>query len=1245
MAGAARVAGGGAGGDGVGRGRAGGGGSGGGERRARYAELHCHSAYSFLDGVSLPDELVHRAAELGYEALALTDHNSVSGSMELAQAIASSGASAGLRAIHGAELDLDDGRHLTLLVRDARGWRNLCRLLTVAHAHTRARPGRERGDPAVSMEAVREHSEGLVCLTGCAAHGVHDEPTARRLLEAFGPRNLRVELQRPYARHDRARSRALQALARRLGVRCVASGDVHAHARSRAELQGAFVALRHRTTLDASEPLRRGNHSHVLCAPAAMAARFAEHPEAVRESVRLAEELRFDLQHDLGYRYPGAEDPTAMRRLAELCHTRLHECYGAGAPTRRLRAGEAGDGGGGAALPEAAARLEQELRIIDQLGLAGFFWLHHELLELAREVAAEVRGAESARALLAPGRGRGSSVSSIVCYLTGLSHIDPIDNHLLLGRFLHTGLESLPDIDLDFPRDIRERLIPRVHQRYGNERTALVAAFPTFRARGAIRELGKVLGLPPGEIERAARTAEHQWSAAPGDIDVGSASPRWAWLQRLVAEAHRLPRHLSQHPGGMVISTRPLIDCCPVVPSAMEGRQMVQWDKDSCADAGFLKIDLLGLGMLSAVEECVELIARTRGERVDLSRIPFDDPATFRAVRRADTVGVFQIESRAQMQSLKRTLPESLEDLTIQVAIVRPGPIQGGAINPYIERRRRQRADPSYRPPCPHPSLRPVLESTLGTVIFQDQVMEVAQAFAGFSAREADGLRRAMSRKRSHEAIQAHRQRFVEGARRHVGADTATAQRVWEMVEGFAGFGFPKAHGAAFGLLAYQSTWLRVNYGPEFLCALMNEQPMGFYAPDTLVHEAANRGIPVLGLDVNASGVRCTVEEVPGLPASPGVARAAGGGEPRPGVRLGLGYVKGVRAEEIAELVAERQRGGPFRDLGELAARCGAGRPTLEQLAWSGACDRLVGVLGENTTAHGGVQQAQGVQHEQGVSPARGAPGLDARRRHALWQLGIAAPGRAVGKGGTQLGLALELPATPRLRPLTRWQRLIADYAATGVTVGDQAMAALRPRLAGQMLATSPQLARLPRGAAVNVAGLVIARQRPGTANGTMFLLLEDEWGHINLIVPREVYERHRPLARGEPLLLARGRLERTEVERLHGVEEVPPVVNVVVRELAPLERFLAPAAGERLPDAARIHRLRPAEIAAGAADGVDGAGRAAEDHPAEVGGCAAEDHPAEVGGCAAEDDPAEVGASLRAVAPAVQSFAAGRRR
>src|SRR4029077_5879380 len=450
-----------------------------------YVELHCHSAYSFLDGVSLPEELARRAGELGHMALALTDHNSVSGSMELSQAATGHG----VRAIHGAEIDLVGGRHITLLVRDERGWRNLCRIVTLAHAHTREGVHRrERAEPSVDLREVLDHAEGLICLTGCAERsavggGIHDEPTALRLLDAFGVDGFRGELRRASGRRDRARNRALAALGRRLGVACVATGDVHAHARSRAELQDAFVALRNHATLDASEPLRRGNSSHVMSTPRAMASRFSDHPEAVRETLLLDEQLTFDLNRDLGYRYPGAEDAGAGRRLAELCGACLEDRYGSSA-TRA----------------EAQARLAQELHVIGKLGLAGFFLLHHDMLELAREVAVEVRGRESVRALLAPGRGRGSSVSSLVCYLIGLSHIDPLANRLVLGRFLHEDLCGLPDIDLDFPRDIREVLIPRVHERYGHEHAALVAAFPTFRARGAIRELGKVLGLPAGEI-------------------------------------------------------------------------------------------------------------------------------------------------------------------------------------------------------------------------------------------------------------------------------------------------------------------------------------------------------------------------------------------------------------------------------------------------------------------------------------------------------------------------------------------------------------------------------------------------------------------------------------------------------------------------------------------------------------------------------------------------------------------------
>ena len=1119
---------------------------------APYVELHCHSAFSFLDGASLPDEIIPAALELGYEAVALTDHNTVSGSMEFAV----SARALGLRPIHGAEIDLapgdaPDGRHLTLLVEDAVGWSNLCRILTRAHAHTRGKPG-PPSQASVELADVLEHAEGLVCLSGCALRGVHDEFTLRRLLGAFGPDRLRVELQRPFLRDDRARNRRLQRVAARLGVPCVATGNVHAHARARALLQDALVAVRLHTTLDASEPVRRGNFSHVLASPAAMASRFADHPEAVAETLALAERLRFDLTSDLGYRYPGAEDAAAMRTLTELCRDRLEDRYEDAGTVRA----------------DALARLEQELRIIERLGLPGFFLLHHDMLELAREVALEVRGPGSVRSLLPPGRGRGSSVSSIVCFLTGLSHVDPIANDLLIGRFLNEELTSLPDIDLDFPRDIREKLIPRVHERYGHDRSALVAAFPTYRARGAIRELGKALGLPPGEIERVARGSEG-WDAKEVDRDIASAfglersgvakedgrrgsTGRWAWLARLAAEAHGLPRHLSQHSGGMIVATRPLIDCCPIVPAAMEGRQIVQWDKDSCSDAGFLKIDLLGLGMLSAVERSVEMIARTRGEEVDLSRIPYDDPATYECIQSADTTGVFQIESRAQMQSLFRTRPENLKDITIQVAIVRPGPIQGGAVNPYIKRRQRLRVDPDYQIPYEHPSLEPALRETLGAIIFQDQVIEVAIAFAGFSPGEAEGLRRAMSRKRSDAAIEAYHRRFVAGARRRHGVDEETAERVFSMVRGFSGFGFPKAHGAAFGLLAYQSTWLRVHFGPEFLCSLLNEQPMGFYPPDALVHEAQRRGIEVLAPDVNESAAECEME----------------GGS----VRIGLGYVRGVNGQEVSELAAVREAGGRFRSLADLASRASSSAASLEMLAWSGACDSLV----------------------PGSVPGAAS---GSARRIALWQLGVATPGRRV-PGGVQLALPLDLPAPPELRALTAWESMLADYGTTGLTADAHPIALLRDRLP-QGVVTSRELGTLRHGTRVVVGGLVVARQRPGTANGIVFVLLEDEFGTINLIVPAPIYERHRLIVRTEPLMLAEGKLE--------ALPAAGGAINILVARVQPI------AAPDHLAAEVKDFSMLDEQVRRGLADQRSSGETDAED--------------------------------FRAVAPPVMSFASGRRR
>jgi error-prone DNA polymerase len=1197
-----------------------------------YVELHCHSAFSFLDGASHPVELAGAAAEQGHAALALTDHDGLHGAMEMARALKP----LGVRPITGAELTLDDGSHLTLLCESRTGYTNLCRLITSAHWRTRRwaregwsepgalieaglRPGQDPLDaePHVSLDELERLGDGLVCLSGCARDGpvarriaAGDHPgaaaVARRLLRAFGPDRLRIELQRPYWQGDRRRNRLLDELAERLGVPCVATGNVHAHDRSRVPLQDAMVAVRLGATLDETEPGRRGNSSHVLAPPERMAERFRDHSEAVAETVRLAERLRFDLTEDLGYRYPGSEDPGADGRLAELCRARVEERYAG----RRTRA-------------EAEARLEEELRVIRGLGLSGFFLLHRDMLELAREVAAEVRGPESARRLLPPGRGRGSSVSSIVCYLTGLSHVDPIEKELLLGRFLNEELTALPDIDLDFPRDIRDVLIPRVHDRYGRDRCALVSAFATFQVRSAVRDFAKALGLPPGEIERLARAVDPWKDRNDISDDVPRArNPRWEALVKLARDAWGLPRHATQHPGGMVISTQPLIDLCPVQPASMEGRQIVQWDKDSCADAGFLKIDLLGLGMLSAVERCVDEIARVRGERIDLSRIPYDDQEVYAQIQEAETMGVFQIESRAQMQMLKRTRPESLDDLTVQVALVRPGPILGGAVHPYIERRKRLREDPSYEVPYDHPSLEPVLRDTLGAIVFQDQVLEVAMAFAGFAAGEAEGLRRAMSRRRSEAAIRAYEEKFIVGARAN-GASPEVAERVWSQIVGFSGFGFPKAHSAAFGLLAYQSTWLRVHYGPEFLCSLLNEQPMGFYPPDSLVHESQRRGLAVLPPSVLASRAECVVEGAAGL-----------------AVRMGLGYVNGVRTEEIRALVEERDRAGPYRSVGDIAGRSGASAETLARLAWAGACDELVApeaaaaeprplapagaaptgaapLAGVAPTARPGSLSAvpsppadppPPTARPGSLSAAPGAiaarPGLvetgsaaappwdfsASARRRALWLLGVAVPGTPVGpsgrgKGfGTQLALPLEPHEGPELRALTAWERMLADYGSTGVTLREHPMELMRPGLDPDLV-SSRDLERSQHGRRVRVAGLVVARQRPSTAKGITFMLLEDEFGTLNLIVPVAVHDRCRLAVRAEPLIWAEGRLERRDgtinvlVDRVERLER-PDVPQAQVRHIEPRriwsndDRGRFP--GEEDADAADLRAVAP---------------------------------------------------------------------
>lgn len=1051
-------------------------------------ELHCHSAYSFGDGASAPDELAHTAAKLGYRFLALTDHDNLCGAMEFAHACKAMG----VKPISGCELTVAsaDGAigHLTLLVESAEGWSNLCRAVTEAHDGTDPAVG-----PVIELDRLGDLAEGLICLSGCARNGLLCESwhadggsagrtRAHQLREAFGPDRLRVEIQRPFHRDDRARNRWLAGLAAEVGVRCVATGNAHAHDQSRWPLQEALVAAHAGRTLAGSESLRRGNSAIALATAEEMRSRFAGHEEAVDEMAVVADRIEFDLTSDLGYRYPGAGDPEADRRLADLCRDRLDERY------------PVGDTSG--SRDRATERLTTELDLIASLGLSGFFCLHREILELAREVAVEVRGPSAARSLLPPGRGRGSSVSSIVCYLTGLSHVDPISNGLSLGRFLNEELSAVPDIDLDFPRDIRHRLIPRVQEHYGAERSALVSTFATYRSRSATRDLARALSLPPAEVELVCKSVGSYSDPERSSAKMLEALGRerfdslgWKIVRRLAPEMLGLPRHISQHPGGMVVSTEPLIGMCPSQPAAMEGRRILQWDKDSCSDAGFLKIDLLGLGMLSAVERCVDEIQRTREERVDLSRVPHDDRSTWETIRRADTLGVFQIESRAQIQMLRRTQPQDLEELAIQVALVRPGPIKGGAVHPYVERRAKQRIDPDYRPPYDHPFLESVLAETLGVIVFQDQVLGVAQALAGFSVEEAEGLRRAMSRKRSRQALVGYRERFLAGAASR-GVSAETAERVFAQIEGFSGFGFPKSHSVAFGLLAYQSTWLRTHYGSEFLCALLNEQPMGFYPPDALVHEAQHRGIDVLPVEVNASSVECRVE----------TSGAVAGPEGLPPVRLGLACVNGLSGEDASAVVASRESDGPYRDLTDLAARSGVSPAGLRRLAWAGACDSLIGSA------------------------------LVSGRRPALWQAGVVpiaarsgdATQLAIGAGGAPHGT----PHTPALPVQSRWEQVQSAYETTGISLGDHPMGVLRERLPADW-SDSRRIARVKQGRQVTCAGLVVVVQRPSTANGMVFVLLEDEHDLFNVVLTPQVAEDHSLTLRLSRLLEVTGRVER----------------------------------------------------------------------------------------------------------------------
>src|SRR3954468_5206915 len=872
-------------------------------RPSVYAELHCHSAFSFLDGASPPDEILAEAHRLGYPALALTDRNGIYGSLAFAHAAQP----LGIQAITGAAITLTDGSQLILLAETPQGYTNLCRLLTEAHL------GAERLDPRLPLSAIEARHDGLIILSGSRRDGLlprtleSDGLSAARTLaehyrEVFGRDRFFVEIQRNRVRGDLGLTRSLIDLAEGVQLGVVATGNVHYHTRDLHRLHDVMVAIRHRTTLDGSHRVRNPNNEFSLRPLDEVVSLFEDCPDAVATTMAIADRCKaFDITRDLGYVFPdfrGADRAPAPQALGELCNARMQERYPAGSLYHA----------------QAVRRLEEELKLIELHKLSGFFLVYHDLFDLAREVATDIRrGSRRASGNLLPGRGRGSSVSSIVCYLLGLSHIDPIANNIFFGRFLNETLASVPDIDLDFPREIREELIRRVYTRYGAEHAGLVCSFPTYRLRSAVREIGKALDLPLGEIELVAKLADGRADELPDELENlpgfqgRKDAPLWKELCQLAHEIRGLPRHVSQHPGGMIISSRPLLELvavqraadggCVVLPlerAAMEDGVVCQWDKDSCDDARFIKIDFLALGMLSLVEECVELIARRTGTPPDLSRIDFEDPAIYDRICTGDTIGLFQIESRAQIQMIRRSRPRNLDDLAVEVAIVRPGPIVGGAVNPYVRRREEQRrafaAGLPYEPPVDHPLLRDCLAETLGVILYQDQVLQVCQALAGFTTGQSEALRRAMSRRRSHDLIGGFWEEFRAGALAR-GVPEATAEKVFGHVIAFSEFGFPKSHAAAFGLLAYQSAWLRHYHAVEYYVALFNNQPMGFYSIDALGRDAMRNGIAMRLPDLNASDVWCTVE---------GSA-----------LRVGLGFIRHWSEETATATVEERERNGP----------------------------------------------------------------------------------------------------------------------------------------------------------------------------------------------------------------------------------------------------------------------------------------------------------------------------------------------
>ncbi|MCV7257845.1 error-prone DNA polymerase [Mycobacterium shimoidei] len=1008
-----------------------------------YAELHAHSAYSFLDGASTPEELVEEAARLDLRAIALTDHNGLYGAVRFAEAAAE----LDMATVFGAELSLGPGArtdqpdppgpHLLVLARGAEGYRRLSRQLAAAHL-----AGGEKGKPRFDFDALSDAAGGhWQILTGCRKGHVRQAlsdggPEAAAaaladLVDRFGADRVSIELTHHGQPVDDERNAELAGLARRFGIDVVATTGAHFAAPPRARLAMAMGAIRARQSLDeAAGWLAPLGGSH-LRSGEEMARLFAWCPEAITAAAELGEQCAFGLQL-IAPQLPPFDVPhghTEDSWLRELTLTGARDRYGT--PDQA---------------PKAYAQIEHELNVIEQLRFPGYFLVVYDITRFCRQ-----------NNILC--QGRGSAANSAVCYALGVTAVDPVANELLFERFLSPVRDGPPDIDIDIESDQREKVIQYVYDKYGRDYAAQVANVITYRSRIAVRDMARALGFSQGQQDAWSKQIS-SWNGAADSPDVEGIPEQVIDLATQIAN---LPRHLGIHSGGMVICDRPIADVCPVEWARMENRSVLQWDKDDCAAIGLVKFDLLGLGMLSALHYAIDLVAEHKGIEVDLAKLDLSEPAVYEMLQRADSVGVFQVESRAQMATLPRLKPREFYDLVVEVALIRPGPIQGGSVHPYI--RRRNKIDPvSYD----HPSMERALRKTLGVPLFQEQLMQIAVDCAGFSAAEADQLRRAVGSKRSAERMQRLRGRFYDGMRKLHGAPDEVIDRVYAKLEAFANFGFPESHALSFASLVFYSSWFKLHHPAAFCAALLRAQPMGFYSPQSLVADARRHGVVVHGPDVNASLTHATLENA--------------GTE----VRLGLGSVRHIGEDLAEKLVEERKANGPFTTLLDLTSRVQLSVPQTEALATAGALACF------------------------GMS-----------RREALWAAGAAATARPDRLPG--VGSSSHIPVLPGMSDL---ELAAADVWSTGISPDSYPTQFLRADLDAMGVVPAEKLLSVPDGDRVLIAGAVTHRQRPGTAQGVTFLNLEDETGMVNVLCTPAVWARHRKLAQTASALLIRGQVQ-----------------------------------------------------------------------------------------------------------------------